>query len=322
MRKRIAYCAADFINKFAELSEDQPKPNKLAIAGLYYGLLDKCELHLEMSKKTFAEACCREDKIKKYLLPLIQSNGGANFDDYVSPENLPTENFDTTDYRSIYMVGKRNGESPSGVMLIDNTENRDSLILREKPYVKCFNDGEKGTWDFLKGLRLGVCNSIVVRDPYILEPIGLRNLKEILKILIPKKLNVPVHLAIFFRDLNIQKYDKQREILKDCFGENNIKLSFFNDSKKEIHDRHIITNNVIIKSSSGFDLFKNGQAVKEGEISVQFYVDLEDQDANHSLALFRKIRKKILSGKQTYIGSDNVGSRKHRLLDDPNLLED
>ena len=180
-----------------------------------------------------------------------------------------------------------------GVMVF----NCDTLLKAEHLFVDCGislpnkDNIKKGWKSILDHKFVNICNSLIIIDNYILQSNDKQtwgnksvqekiknNLIPILDCLLPKELGgtEPFHLYIFAYEGNnsfetLMKDDNENgipmQIKQLRGGKVPIKMELIKCTK-EFHDRVILTNNLLVSSGLGFDLFKEGSYTVDKPTSV------------------------------------------------------
>lgn len=181
-----------------------------------------------------------------------------------------------------------------GVMVF----NCDTLLKAEHLFVDCGislpnTEKIKKGWKSILGYEyVNKCNSLIIIDNYILQSNDKQtwgnksvqekiknNLIPILDCLLPKEIDEtnPFHLYIFACEGNsypfktLMKDDNENgipmQIKQLRGGKVPIKIKLIK-CNKEFHDRIILTNNLMVSSGLGFDLFKEGSYTVDKPTSV------------------------------------------------------
>ena len=116
--------------------------------------------------------------------------------------------------------------------------------------------------------------ALIIVDNYILSKtdLAIENLTDIFDSLIPLHLSSEVvfQIAIFTSSL-VNAENKQQyifDILKKLRPEIKFSVSIIKSTSDNFHDRNIISNNIIVTSGAGFDLFKQRKSQKTTTISL------------------------------------------------------
>jgi hypothetical protein len=120
-------------------------------------------------------------------------------------------------------------------------------------------------WTFLQAFK-HPCNSLVIADNYVLNKENTKNeenLVEVIKALLPKKLNKQVfHLTIIAHSKEIDStlLEKHYKFLNEKLSDRitfNYKIELTILLTSTVHDRNIVTNYAWFNSGFGFTIFKN-----------------------------------------------------------------
>jgi len=153
-------------------------------------------------------------------------------------------------------------------------------------------------WEWLQSLNennppVKACNAMIVIDPYLLQDGRNRqgevsrpytqkideNLDPILKHILPRSLNENIEFHIDFyvgsepswtHDDWDERYNYLCDVIEDVRRDLEYSLAIYGVRPNEFHDRIIITNNVSIKSSAGFDIFPRSRRAKPIEVEINF----------------------------------------------------
>ncbi len=122
------------------------------------------------------------------------------------------------------------------------------------------------------------CNSLIIIDPYLLVKNAniSNNLEYLLDAILPEKLDIDFHITIISMcntnnqlEGNEETYKLVKECLTKIRKDLNIKFGFCNTTNdKGFHSRHIISNNYIIDSENGFDLFNNKGKISKNNTTI------------------------------------------------------
>lgn len=119
----------------------------------------------------------------------------------------------------------------------------------------------KAEWKKIINCSPCLCNSLILVDNYIFNDFKLLddNLKQILDALLPKRLNIPFHIAICSEMGNKTEQDcriKVDNLIKSIRSNLIVKIDILKCATSDFHDRIIITNNIYISCGSGFEILK------------------------------------------------------------------
>jgi hypothetical protein len=182
-------------------------------------------------------------------------------------------------------------------------------------------------WSLLNNYKHS-CNSVVICDNYLLSSKNrmLNNLLPILSVLLPDDmLKIPIDLTIvssyFYNcySLEIRKYnhptkqhliDIKKEVLKNLknkLGSTQVNLSIVFKELSEYHDRHIFTNNFVLKSGNSFTYFdRQGRSILPSQTVFDiwpFQADNRDKTYGHEFFPLLKSVSDIVQKSEIFIGS-------------------
>ena len=208
---------------------------------------------------------------------------------------------DSEDLCATYLLAKRpaecrNLEEKLGVVAIsaDAFHEKSKLFKGDGFCLEKSHKYSQRYMTFKDNLRYP-CNSLVIIDPYLLSirqidsdklvtfPGIANNLESLLDATLPQALDVTFHLTIFSHLCNGPEdvkrcYEKIKKCIKKIRKNLVVQLGLFYIDKgfshkvESFHSRHILTNNVLVDSEDGFDLFnEKGYITKNNPaISVVF----------------------------------------------------
>ncbi len=157
-------------------------------------------------------------------------------------------------------IAKRNG------ILCLNAD----MMLRKKYLVTghgfSYDFHQKGNYSDMKDFFQLPCNSLLLIDPYILNKDDYIkfHIKPLLINILPEEISIPFHISIFsgIGKCNDDKlgalfYDKINQMLKEIRPNLNCSLMLYQIpiQGEGWHDRYILTNNIMINATAGFDFF-------------------------------------------------------------------
>ena len=134
-----------------------------------------------------------------------------------------------------------------------------------------FDRANGQNWTYLWELKekypsISCCNSLVIADRYLLsdnnESAFDNNLKPILEALLPQSLENSIIFNIYIIAENICSYIEEKlykieMLIKELRPKLTFSLNIFNSRK--LHDRSILTNNIILTSGAGFDVIGSNE---------------------------------------------------------------
>ena len=193
--------------------------------------------------------------------------------------------------------------------------------------------GKNEYTDWKLNLKFTPCNSLVLVDNYILSDVkGIENLKNILDILLPQKLDydndVSFQISIFTTlKSNDLKYDvnsndcleKIAASIEELRPELYFKLGIFKCSKNKFHDRIIITNNNYICCGGGFDLINGGKSDKNTALNnvFPFFYKSAKWDSMAYSNFLKGVKEnydKATEFKADFLTGFYVGDKQNRLI--------
>ncbi len=184
-------------------------------------------------------------------------------------------------------------------------------------------------WSYLLDLKtkypsISNCNSLVIADRYLLsdkyyDPFET-NIRPILDAILPNRLdnNIIFTICVIAQNICISIEDRLSDldlIIQELRPRLNYKLTIY-DSRR-LHDRSILTNNIILTSGAGFDVIGGDEKpMKFTTTSLSFpFLQLSANDSNIYLDWINNILEE--KGRCRYYKQDYWGDRatKHHLLD-------
>lgn len=188
------------------------------------------------------------------------------------------------------------------------------------------------------------CNSLIVIDPYLLAkqeidgetksvtfPNIANNIESLLDAILPQKLDIDFHLSVIsyleikegqkMEEIVKRAYERLRKCLKRKRKELNVKLGFFytdrsyNYKVESFHSRHIVSNNFMLDSEDGFDLFNDKGYITKNNPTVSIVYPRLFGNSRQDMTKYEKwiesVKKFILDS------SDNrfCGTKENRLFD-------
>lgn len=285
------YCEVDFLKKFIDLrptaivpSEENVNSHKTWIN--LYEFIFKSELLFD-STVDFHKMV-KENDFFKLLWKKSTSNASIlDFlnDEYPNIEDFSKKSSDENNYlTSVFLTTSENEKSEEiqnnfGVIVLSV----DQIFNTNKYFtlgIEAISSGKTShtNWDFITKNK-HICNSMCIVDNYLFaheENID-KNLIPILDKLLPKTLKIPFHISIFTlrsirpTDPLLDFISLAREISKKIkiIRPNglDVVIGIFSSNSRDFHDRAIISNNMVIESGSGFDLFRTDR-YSDDDISI------------------------------------------------------
>ena len=312
MKTRLIYLQSGFWNKVREDSSIE-------------GLRTLLELYEMFSISNIcSDMNIEEWKNDEFLMPLMKKyvGGGSielEFDSKAEIENvLNSTEENIEELSAVYMLNESKMKCDGygiqkGILAItpDNLPHRKDLFKGQSFSVD--KGGKyKSTYLSFKDKLEHFCNSMIIIDPYILTKPQLfdAGLFPLLDSILPQKLtNIPFHLSIFSQIGDKKNgdgksiYSKIKDYLSKIRPQLNVNLSIYRVGiGNGFHSRHIITNNVLIDSEDGFDLFDDkGKSTKNATITKiypRFFCD-DRGDMNKYLSWISITKKNALNSQSS-----------------------
>ena len=274
--KRNVYCEYRFWNRFFEIeSQDEILKDRLARR-----LWDQFYLFLEDSILNFNIRKCDVDSGTlggKALMAFFQQRGGANI------------NFLSKNYPSLSSISNSDDDLLNSVFLTDESADYCNAISRNKGVLVFnldmvfsanhvyVNNGESMsqengiTWDYLlkikdKNPSISYCNSLVIADRYLLfdrkdkkgnylknDDVFDYNLRPIFQALLPNSLDNDICFNIcIVAEKQCENIEEKIVQLQYMIAEIRPNLVFSVNiyNSKKLHDRSILTNNILLDRKS------------------------------------------------------------------------
>lgn len=331
-KKRDIYCEYGFWEAFFQMEEsivhNRPK-RKLWDA--FYEFLSNNNLFFDVPNQSVSEDTCGGAN----LMSLRQEKGGAGIK--FIPKKFPKisefSDDDDNQLNSIFL-------STSDTSVCESLSERFGVIVLNIPMVFSashvyinngisFDRANCQNWTFLWDLRekcpsISCCNSLVIADRYLLSDLNEsafdNNLRPILDALLPQSLgnDIVFNLCIIAENICSSidgKLCKIELLVKELRPKLAFSLNIFHS--KKLHDRSILTNNIILTSGAGFDV------IGSNEIPLKFtttslYFPFFQSDNNGRIKYLDwinnvlKVERSCRAYQQNYWGEENP---RHHLLD-------
>lgn len=273
-QRQVVYCETAFLAKFLEnYPTDMPFPKKKAFSNYSswintYKYLCRSHVTLDCSAADFYDKA----KDDEYLAELWKCSSDGEMDLDFEKNNFPVLNnesvskFTDSILLSVFFTADNKEEIAKSLGIINiSLSNYQDLQYLFVDNGKAIAKAEEGNWKFLNNKARHNCNTMIIVDNYILHNKEI-NLYRILDYLLPIHINTKFELmlitTLFGLDdtANTQsKSDIESDIeqwIHEIRPDLEIKLNLILvDKKTEFHDRFILTNNILICSVGGFDLF-------------------------------------------------------------------
>ena len=326
------YCEYAFWEAFFQMEESiVHNRSKRKLWDAFYEFLSNNNLYFDVPNQSVSEETCGGAN----LMALRQEKGGAGIK--FIPKKFPKINdfSDDDDNRlnSVFLTTSDTLTCESlsekfGVIVL----NISMIFSAGHVYVNngvSFDKANCQNWTFLWELRekcpsISCCNSLVIADRYLLydlkESVFDNNLKPILDALLPQALgnDIIFNFCIIAenkcRSID-EKLNKIEVLIKQLRPRLTFSINIFHS--KKIHDRSILTNNIILTSGAGFDV------IDSNEIPLKFtttslYFPFLQSDTNGRIKYLDwinnvlKVERSCRSYQQNYWGEENP---RHHLLD-------
>ena len=288
--KRDIYCEYAFWESFFRLEEDivRDRP-KRKFWDSFYDFLISNNLLFNIPNQSIDPNSIGGQR----LTELRHSKGGAGFS--FIPKKFPKfdniSDFNDRQLNSVFLTTLDTTvctdlSQKTGILVI-NLEMVFSADHIYDEYLETFVRGKAHNWDYLINLKQkcpSICynNSLILADRYILSEVQeLRNplffdmnIKPLFESLLPTSLdsNVDYNICIISEiqpeneNLCIGKIE---DLIRTIRPELQFSLTILNTNR--IHDRSILTNNILLTSGAGFDIFgRNGRPIKTTTQSLIF----------------------------------------------------
>ena len=246
-----------------------------------------CRSNLYTDKPLSELAKIAEEKGDQMLKHILKRSGDGMIEMEYSEDPFPNldtnEDFYPEDYSAVFLTRENHciGASKLGLLNICI----DNIWEQKAKFVDSGNPVRRDTeWTWRKmDILKETSNGVIIIDNYILAPYIDRqsgvenctisfNLKELFKLLLPHSTPVKYPISIFYFDnsgdlsvkqqrkdsffSDIQRFIKHErpnlDFILELFPTSTNEYS----SRKDFHDRAILTNNIWVSSEAGFDLLK------------------------------------------------------------------
>lgn len=334
------YCEVGFLRNLFE-SIDSPFSDKGEVVMQIIKFLSKATIIFDVSKDSVITSFIN-NPIFKFIFKSSQKGINPGRHKWLNENFCDISQSSQPNMLAIYLTTLPEIEcnrrmKKFGVMVF----NCETILKAEHLFIDCGislpnTDKIKKGWESILGHKyVNVCNSLVIIDNYILQSNDKQtwgnksvnekiknNLIPILDCLLPKELSgtEPFHLYIFAYESNnsfktLMKVDNESgipmQIKQLRGGKVPIKMVLIS-CKKEFHDRIILTNNLMISSGLGFDLFKEGDYIVKKPTSVSIIFPFIQSFNSWAERHYMEILDSALKAEKTInkYGDDF----KHRLL--------
>lgn len=337
MKTRLIYLQSEFWN---EVRKDSSFEGLRTLLYLY-------EMFSE--SKIYSDMDIKEWKNDEFLMLLMKKSVNVSNGDSELPfcpktkveiENaLYSTEENIEDLSAVYMLNKSKPMcegygNKKGILAInpDNLPRRKDLFKGQSFSLDKGKNYERTYLSFRDKLE-HFCNSMIIIDPYILSKPKLlqENLIPLLKSILPENLKIPFHLSIFSKIAENKTIDEMysqiKKELKKIRQNYEIELSIHKiiSTDNKFHSRHIITNNALIDSEDGFDLFNDKKYSTKNATITKVYPRFSGDDRGDMSKYLKwiSIAKNYISESARDLDKASSGNVKNRLFDmikieDPN----
>ena len=331
--KRNIYCEYRFWEAFFEMEEQVLRNrNKRRLWDAFYEFLAHNNLFFNVSLQSINPNSCGG----KNLNEILHARGGAGIE--FIPQQFPKfeeiSNEDDIFLNSVFLTMLDDKKCKSvakkiGVMVL----NLQMVLSSNHIYYDnkiSFDKINRHNWSCLLELKakypsISHCNSLVIADKYLLSSTRRRsafelNLRPIFDALLPFSLGNDIVFTICILSENQignveEKLSKIEEVIRDLRPRLIYKINLFNSW--DMHDRSILTNNIILTSGAGFDVIGENRISNKLSITSLCFPFLQIS-ANDSITYLDWINN-ILNAKgecniyqRNYWGDEKTS---HHLLD-------
>ena len=329
-KKREIYCEYAFWEAFFEMEERVLRDrSKRKLWDSFYNFLSNNNLFFDFPMQSITE----ETIGGKNIMALRQEKGGAGmkfiprkypkFEDISDDDDcrLNSVFLTTLETSACEKISKR-----FGVIVF----NLSMIFSAEHVYIDngiSFDRANGQNWTYLWGLRekcpsINCCNSLVVVDRYLLydnnESAFEANLRPIFDALLPISLENDIIFTICIIAENKcrsieEKFCHIESLIRELRPELNYRLNICDSNR--LHDRSIITNNVILTSGAGFDVIgTNEMPLRFTTTSLHFPFLQSDKNEKYLdwINNVLKEEQKCRGYQRNYWGDEN---KRHHLLD-------
>ena len=285
--KRDIYCEYAFWEEFFGMEKRVIHNRfKRKLWDAFYDFLFDNNLFFDIPDQNVIEDTCGG----KNLMWLRQKKGGAGIK--FIPDNFPKieklSDDEDNHLNSVFLTTSDTSKCEElsarfGVIVF----NLSMIFSAKHVYVnngRSFNRSKDYNWTYLWELKekcpsISCCNSLVIADRYLLsdknESAFDNNLSPILEALLPQSLENGIIFSVCFivweeNNSSIEeKLHKIEILIKELRPKLSFNLNIFNS--RILHDRSILTNNIILTSGAGFEVIgKNEKPMKFTTTSLYF----------------------------------------------------
>lgn len=289
---------------------------KSAIRALVCNAMSKSVVRTDITKEELGD--------DENLFQVWIDNGGRFEFDFSSEEKY-VNSTNVESLSSTYLVGKDSEfcikkQQKQGVAILneDLLSQNPSFFAQKETYIIKGKDVKYNRgWEekeFYSVLGDHHCNALILMDKYICKEGSVsrmnKNLKSLLNVLLPEKLEIPFQLSIFseFDQMHgKQIYKEISDVISEIRPDLDVQFTLYHTH--EIHDRLVVTNTYMIEVGAGFALFKNGVATNETKI---IYCPYKKPDYFQRIRSAARISKKSEANENF---ANHWGNKQNRLFE-------
>ena len=249
---------------------------------LYSRLVEDTFLHLKCSEKELLEELEREDAVYHETMRILdqkqQARAGGEGDVLDCSYDYDNNKFPSLDSNAVYFTNNiqtRSTIEKNGCLAVSLSDLLSSRYNNERPIE--VNKGQFSDWQVILNAARHTCNSLLICDSYILNNLE-DNLYPIIDLLIPNDICEVFQLTIITSEgstfgmgeqLKRAYHDIHDHLLKS--GKKTlVELVLVRTDTSQQHDRKILSNNIYVDCSGGFDLLKKKKATKQTTVGISF----------------------------------------------------
>lgn len=328
--KRDIYCEYAFWEEFFRMEDEVIRNrNKRRLWDAFYDFLSNNNIFFDVSHQEINE----NTNGSSNLMEIRRKKGGAGIK--FIPNQFPKfEDFSDNDddrLNAVFLTTLETEVCESlskrfGVIVF----NLSMIFSAKHVYInngQTFDKNNGHNWTYLQALRelcpsINCCNSLLIADRYLLSDTNINmfdnNLQPIFEALLPQMLDNGIVFNIYIIAENLcesieDKLRRIEELVRNLRPQLNFSLNIFNSRK--LHDRSILTNNIILTSGAGFDVIgHNGIPLRFTTTTLNFPF-LHSNISNEYIEWINnviKVKKSCRRHRIDYWGKENP---RHHLLD-------
>lgn len=305
--KRDIYCEYLFWESFFEMENSILRDrSKRKLWDAFYEFLTNNNIFFDVPQQAIKEETPGGANLIKFLM---ESGGaGLNFIPKEFPKFSDLSDSDNNHLNSVFLT-------ISETSVCNSLSKRFGILVFNLPMIfssrhiydnngTTFDVALNRNWDYLMDLRemdpsIGCCNSLVIVDRYLFYDRNhntiRNNIKPIFEALLPWSLDNDIRFNIcIIAENNCHSIEKKIDILTQLVENLRPDLSFSINifDSNIIHDRAILTNNIILTSGAGFDIIgNNGRPIKFTTTSLYFPFLMSEKNSDEYLNWIYNILK-------------------------------